>query len=87
MWLAKRGDALTPPCSRSLPTEKVSSFTHLHSPRKKEGRFAVVVQLLSCVQLFCDPTDGSPPGSSVRGISQARIILEWDAISFSRGSS
>ena len=30
--------------------------------------------------------DCSPPGSSVHGISQARI-LEWAAISFSRGSS
>ena len=30
--------------------------------------------------------DCSPPGSSVPGISQARI-LEWGAISFSRGSS
>ena len=30
--------------------------------------------------------DCSPPGSSVRGISQARI-LEWVAISSSRGSS
>ena len=33
-----------------------------------------------------DPTDCSPPGSSVHGIFQARI-LEWIAISFSRGSS
>ena len=36
-------------------------------------------------QLFptlCDPIDGSPPGSSVPGILQARI-LEWVAISFS----
>ena len=32
----------------------------------------------------CDAMDCSPPGSSVRGISQARI-LEWHAISFSRG--
>ena len=32
------------------------------------------------------PMDCSPPGSSVHGISQARI-LEWVAISFSRGSS
>ena len=30
----------------------------------------------------CDPTDCSPPGSSVHGSLQARI-LEWDAISFS----
>ena len=34
---------------------------------------------------LCDPVDCSPPGSSVHGILQARI-LEWVAISFSRGS-
>ena len=34
----------------------------------------------------CDPMDCSPPGSSVHGILQARI-LEWVAIPFSRGSS
>ena len=32
---------------------------------------------------LCDPIDGSPPGSSVPGILQARI-LEWVAISFSK---
>ena len=46
----------------------------------------VVVQSLSHVQLFCDPMDCSKPGSSVHGILQARI-LEWVAISYSRGSS
>ena len=35
---------------------------------------------------LCDPMDCSLPGSSVHGILQARI-LEWVAISFSRGSS
>ena len=35
---------------------------------------------------LCDPMDWSLPGSSVQGILQARI-LEWVAISFSRGSS
>ena len=35
---------------------------------------------------LCDPMDCIPPGSSVHGIFQARI-LEWVAISFSRGSS
>ena len=45
-----------------------------------------VVQSLSHVRLFCNPMTCSPPGSSVHGISQARI-LEWVAISFSRGSS
>ena len=39
----------------------------------------------SCPTL-CDPVDCSLPGSSVHGILQARI-LEWVAISFSRGSS
>ena len=39
----------------------------------------------SCATL-CDPMDCSPPGFSVRGILQARI-LEWVAIPSSRGSS
>ena len=39
----------------------------------------------SCLTL-CDPMDCSPPGSSVHGILQARI-LEWVSIHFSRGSS
>ena len=37
--------------------------------------------LQSCLTL-CDPIDGSPPGSSILGILQART-LEWVAISFS----
>ena len=40
---------------------------------------------LSCLTL-CDPMDCSLPGSSVHGILHARI-MEWVAISFSRGSS
>ena len=39
----------------------------------------------SCLTL-CNPMDSSPPGSSVHGILQA-AILEWVAITFSRGSS
>ena len=35
---------------------------------------------------LCDPMDCSPPGSSVLGIFQAKM-LEWFAISYSRGSS
>ena len=42
---------------------------------------AAAKSLQSCLTL-CDPVDGSPPGSSVPGILQARI-LEWVAISFS----
>ena len=47
--------------------------------------FTVSEVAQSCPTL-CDPMDCSLPGSSVHGILQARI-LEWVAISFSRGSS
>ena len=43
----------------------------------------VLLSRFSRVQL-CDPIDGSPPGSSVHRILQARIP-EWVAISFSIG--
>ena len=42
---------------------------------------AAAASLQSCLTL-CDPIDGSPPGSAVLGILQART-LEWVAISFS----
>ena len=48
-----------------------------------------IVCACSVIQLrpiLCNPMDCNPPGSSVRGIFQARI-LKWVAISFSRGSS
>ena len=45
--------------------------------------YVLVIQ--SCPTI-CDRMDCSPPGSSVYGILQARI-LEWVAIPFSRGSS
>ena len=61
------------------------SFSRLRYPVHIKGPY-VVVLLLSHVQLFCDPMGCSLPGSSVHGISQARI-LEWVAISFSKGSS
>ena len=43
-------------------------------------------KLLQLCPLLCDPIDCSPPGSSVHGILQARI-LEWVAVSSSKGSS
>ena len=42
---------------------------------------AAAKSLQSCLTL-CDPIDGGPPGSSIPGILQARI-LDWLAISFS----
>ena len=43
---------------------------------------AAAAKLLQLCLTLCDPIDGSPPGSSVPGILQART-LEWVAISFS----
>ena len=44
-------------------------------------RYSAAKSLQLCPTL-CDPIDGSPPGSPVPGILQART-LEWVAISFS----
>ena len=49
--------------------------------RRRVIAAAAAASLQSCPTL-CNPIDGSPPGSSVPGILQARI-LEWVAISFS----
>ena len=54
------------------------SFTYFQHNSKAA---AAAKSLQSCPTL-CDPIDGSPPGSSVPGILQART-LEWVAISFS----
>ena len=43
---------------------------------------AAAAKLLQSCLTLCDPTDGSPPGSPIPGILQART-LEWVAISFS----
>jgi len=53
---------------------KQRAYTHVHA------------KSLQLCPALCDPMDCSPPGSSVHGTLQAGI-LEWVAISFSRGSS
>ena len=54
-------------------------------PLNKPMRCESMLSHFSRVRL-CDPMDCSPPGSLVHGIFQA-WILEWVAVSFSRGSS
>ena len=49
------------------------------------GDTAAAAKSLQC-PILCDPIDGSPPGSSVHGIFQARV-LEWGAIAFSVGDT
>ena len=46
------------------------------------GAAAAAAKSLQSCPTLCDPTDGSPPGSPVPGMLQART-LEWVAISFS----
>ena len=48
--------------------------------------YAVLCLVTQSCPTLCNSLDYSPPGSSVHGILQARI-LEWVAIPFSRGSS
>ena len=66
---------------------KSQSHTRLSDWTRTILKIQKVVCLVaqSCLTLF-NPMDCSPPGSSVHGILQARI-LEWVAIPFSRGSS
>ncbi|KAB0364507.1 hypothetical protein FD754_008663 [Muntiacus muntjak] len=52
------------------------------SPKESKGLFCTSVS----VSALCDPVDCSPPGSSVHGIPQARL-LQWVAVPSSRGSS
>ncbi|KAB0368189.1 hypothetical protein FD755_019955 [Muntiacus reevesi] len=47
-----------------------------------DGHAAAAAKLLQSFPTLCDPTDGSPPGSTIPEILQVRT-LEWVAISFS----
>ena len=67
----------------SLPGSSVHSW---NSSGKNTGVGSSVVLVAQSCPTLCDRTDCSPPGPSVHGILQARI-LEWIAIPFSRGSS
>ena len=55
-----------------------------HSPPFNHGsrQAAAAAKSLQLCPTLCDPIDGSPPGSPVPGILQARR-LEWGAIAFS----
>ena len=79
-------------------TKGVRKITSLHWYKRlmlvyKNEFLCTSIEWMHCVcfitkshPTFCDPVECSPPGSSVRGISQVRI-MEGVAISFSRESS
>ena len=54
---------------------EIHMYTHIHM-------YIYAAKSLQSRPTLCDPIDGSPPGSPVPGILQART-LEWVAISFS----
>ena len=74
--------SLPQPCT--FPLKHVSLFsnntacTHLSD----YSIAAATAKSLQSCPILCDPTDGSPPGSPIPGILQART-LEWVAVSFS----
>ena len=70
--------------SKGKKTAEVCGIIGNKLPNLKRVCVCVLVTQL-CLTL-CDPMDRSPPGSSVHGILQARI-LEWVAIPFSKRSS
>ena len=74
-WL---GDAIQP----SHPLSSLSPPTFNLSQHHKHTATAAAAKSLQSCPTLCDPIDGSPPGSPVPGILQART-LGWVAISFS----
>ena len=78
------------PSPRDLPDPGIEPWSPTLQadtlPSEPPGKALILVGGLVAKSNSCDPMDCSLPGSSVHKILQARI-LEWFAISFSRGSS
>ena len=70
---------------QSMGSQRVG---HNWVTKQQQFYLCVLACVLShfCHVWLCDPMDCSPPGSSVHGILQTRI-LEWVAIPFAKGSS
>ena len=60
----------------------INSKLHMAKEKLSELEADAAAKSLQSCPTLCDPIDGSPPGSAVTGILQART-LEWVAISFS----
>ena len=70
------------PGSPALQTDTLPS----EPPGKPKDTLESESEVAQSCPILCDPMDCSLPGSSIHGILQA-TVLEWVAISFSRGSS
>ena len=69
------------PCALLVEIQTGEAIMENSMEVPQKAAAAAAKSLQSCPTL-CDPTDGSPPGSPIPGILQART-LEWVAISFS----
>ena len=72
--------------SGSVKAEVSLGIKELNLSMEERINAAAAAKSLQSYPTLCDPIDGSPPGSAVPGILQARI-LECVSISSSRGSS
>ena len=84
----RQGKILAQVCSESLLLSCLDLVSYLKILTINPPRVCVYVcaQSPQSCPTLCDPMDCSPPGSSTHGIFQV-IVLDWVAISFSRGSS
>ena len=71
------------PRHRGTPRRLLSQGAELRS--RVQSMQSESESVSSLIMSLCNPMDCSPPGSSVQGTSQPRI-LEWGAISFSEGN-
>ena len=74
------------PRDQILVSCTASRFFTIWATREVQTKWCVCLLVTQSCLILCHPMARSPPGSSVHRILQARI-LEWVAISFSRGSS
>ena len=81
-WYRKHGHHGHEPATLQLLKLRDDQVENMVSGSRKICGHAAAAKLLQSCPTLCDPIDGSPPGSPVPGILQART-LEWVAISFS----
>ena len=72
-------------CYPTIQNKKLKKKKQYQSPGVVRTGLQITMGVWPCCPTLCDPVDCSPPGSSVHGLIQGRI-LEWVAISFSRVS-
>ena len=72
--------------TKTNPKKILRSTTLPFTINYRQNKVKVKSEVAQSCLTLCDPMDCSLPGSSTRGILQARV-LEWVAISFSRRSS